>query len=342
MKSFEETYGFQRSDLRLENWRMEPFSRFAFQHAREILPTATISCGIEREEMDWIGEGALCCEQVMIGDRRMAVADFLHSSHTDIFVVMKAGRIVAEWRAAHAKPQSPHILFSVTKSVTGLLAGILEHQGVVDMAAHVSRYLPEAAQSGFGDATLQQLADMQTSLRFDESYLNVDGDYARYRRATGWNPPGPADAGETMTEFLMSIGKGDRPHGVDFQYASPNTDVLGLVLERAASECYVSLVSELIWQPLQTCRHAYMTLDRAGAPRPAGGMCATARDLARLAEAIRTGGQGPGGRIVPQRWVEDMLSGGDANAWRAGNFADFLENGSYRNCWYLTGNRSGA
>ena len=342
MSAFHDLYGFDRAEVGLHNWRLHPFSRFAFEHTREIVPTAHIDCGLERPESAPAGDGPLAGCMVTIGDAELGWKQFLEQSHCDVFVALKRGEIVAEWTAGHADAGRAHILFSISKSVTGILAGILNDQGLLDMEAPVSDYMPEANGSAFGTASIQQLADMRTCLSFDESYLNADGDYARYRRATGWNPAEPGRPSETMVEMLLSIRQGAGAHGGPFHYASPNTDLMGVVLERATGKDYCGLLSDLLWRPLGAHSHACMTVDAVGAPRGAGGMCATARDLARLAEAVRCGGEGANGRIMPAAWVDDMLHGGDQKAWQNGNFAAFLPNGRYRNCWYQTGYGSGA
>ncbi len=342
MNRFSEVYGFPRSELNLGNWRTRPYNVFSFHNVEEVLPVAMTAGQPGEAEAGTTGEGALDGLRVDISGEKHHWSDFLKLSESDVFLAMKEGRFVCEWNAAHVDPARPHLLFSVTKSVTGMLCGMLEDEGLLDMSAPVSRYLPEAEGAGFGNATLQQLADMRTSLAFDESYLNADGDYARYRRATGWNPPVEGAQAETMTELLLSIGQRDEPHGGPFEYASPNTDMLGVVVERVSGRRFMDLLNERIWKPLGARTKALMTLDSEGAPRGAGGMCATARDMARFGEMVRLGGQINGHRVVSQHWVDDMLTNGDRKAWQNGNFSEFFPDGRYRNCWYLTGYESGA
>jgi len=340
MDDFENLFGFGRGEADLANWRTTPFSRFAFQNTREFVPTAQIASAGERPEAPGPGEGALAGATVEIDGERLGWTDFLRRSHTDVFLALKAGKAVAEWQAPHAQPANPHILFSVTKSVTGLLAGILEDRGLLDMTAPVPEYLPEARNSGFATATVQNLADMRTSLKFEEIYLDTDGDYGRYRRAMLWNPA-DGHAPETLADMLMAIPPGPEANGGPVEYASPNTDVLSLVIERASATRYADLLSEAVWKPLGARRNAYVTLDAAGMARGAGGLCATAHDLARLGEAIRRGGEAEGGRIVSGRWIDDMLHGGDSDAWQNGNFTEFVPDGRYRNSWYQTGTERG-
>ncbi len=251
---------------------------------------------------------------------------------------MKDGNIVAEWSAPHVDPSAPHILFSVTKSVTGLVAGVLEDDGLLDPTAPVTRYLPGARRGAYSDARVRDLLDMRVSVIFDEAYLDADGDYDRYRRAMLWNPQRTDKPVESLADVLMSLPKGGGPHGGPFFYASPNTDVLALIIESASGMRYPDVVSQRLWAPMGAKADAYVTLDAIGAPRGAGGLCATARDLARLGETVRLGG----GSVVSKRWIDDMRMAGDHKAWRAGNFSAFLRNGRYRSCWYQSGHESDA
>ena len=103
-----------------------------------------------------------------------------------------------------------------------------------------------------------------------------------YRKAQNWNPLAPGDIPSDLRSFYQNLTTADGPHGGKFYYVSPNTDLLGWVMERATGRRYADLVSELLWQPMGAERSAYITVDRLGAPRCAGGFCCTARDLARF------------------------------------------------------------
>ena len=134
------------------------------------------------------------------------------------------------------------------------------------------------------------------------------------------------------------MGEADGPHGGPFHYVSPNTDLLGWAIERASGERYADLVSRLLWAPMGAQRDAYITVDRLGAPRCAGGVCATARDLARLGLLIAQGGARDGRQIIPAAWIDDISSNGDPVAWDGGDFAHLFGGAAmhYRDKWYVT------
>ena len=79
---------------------------------------------------------------------------------------------------------------------------------------------------------------------------------------------------------------GQGRHGGPFHYVSPNSDLLGWILERVSGRRLVDLMSELLWAPMGAEFDAYVTVDRLGAPRTAGGLCVTLRDLGRVVTEI--------------------------------------------------------
>lgn len=338
---FAETYGFERNTLTLANWRTAPFSRFSFGHAEELVPSAAIAATAEIAEGAPVASDLLhqALPQGLAG--QPDVGSYLDYAHTDAFVLMKAGKIVAEHYAPHAGIDQRHIVFSVSKSLTALVLATLEAEGLIDPDAPVSRLLPEAKGSAYGDCTIRDVLDMRVSLAFDEAYLNTDGAYARYRRATLWNPANPASPNETLLAFLMTLQKDTHPHGGAHFYASPNSDLLGILIERATGDRYADALSTRLWKPLGAHHHASVTVDAEGTARAAGGISVTARDLARVGEMLRNGGMVDGRRIISDAWLSDMLTRGDHQAWVDGK-SNFFPNGRYRSQWYQSGEPDGA
>ena len=87
---------------------------------------------------------------------------------------------------------------------------------------------------------------------------------------------------------------------------------------------------------------AYITVDRKGAARAAGGFCALPRDLLRFAELVRNKGRIKNNEIIPRAWIDDCCRGGDGKLWQQSLSAEKFSQGNYRNQWYQTGNHHGA
>jgi CubicO group peptidase (beta-lactamase class C family) len=329
---FEARYGFPRAAVTLGNWRKAPFSRWSFQNLRELAPTAPMNArrGSGPEAPD---AAALWAEAITLDGRAAPLGAFLAETATDVLLALKDGRPRAGWLAPHALPDAPHLLFSVSKSLTALVAGALAAQDALDLDAPVRAYVPEAEGSAYGDAGLRHLLDMRASLSVDELYGDERGWGARYCRAVLWDPQGPHPA-ETHLSLLLAVRKGDEAHGGPFRYRSANSDMLGVVLARAGGRPFAALARELLWEPLGAAGEAYVSVDREGTAQTAGGMAATAYDLAGVGEMMRAGGAAGPRQVVPEAFVHDALASGDADAWAAGDFAALFPGARYRSKWY--------
>lgn len=324
---------FRRADINLTNWRTRPYSSWSFQNAAELVPSAMIRSA-RRPEMPAQDLGRL--SDLVVNDvagRPRRLPEFLAESDTDAFVVMRSGTIVGEWNAAHSDPAKPHLVFSISKSITGLLAGVLVGRGDLALEDFVVKHVPETAGSAYGDVTVRDLLNMQVSLDFEEVYLDRNGAFDRYRRAMLWNPERAGEPTPDLRSFLCTLRKAAHPHGARHAYRSPNVDMAAIMLECATGERYADLVSRLLWQPMGAHSDAQVTVDRAGNARASGGISMTARDLARVGELVRTGGAG----IVPEDWIASLWAGGDRAIWAAGDQGYAYPGGSYRNYWYDTG-----
>ncbi|MDF1609795.1 serine hydrolase [Hoeflea sp. YIM 152468] len=335
---FEAVNGFPREAVTLANWRTRPYSFWSFRNVAEMVRSARIKTADATSLPKLVDNPDLLGRPAAAGLRH-SIADLLGHSQVDSFLLSRQGRIVCEWHAKGIDRTDPHLIFSIAKSITALVAGMLEDQGILDPSAPIGELVPETRNSAFADATVQHLLDMRVSLDFDESYLSEE-DYARYRRAMSWNPPSGKD--EAMLSFLCSLRKASGPHGTDHWYLSPNSDLLGIVLERVSGERFTDLCSRLLWQPLGASADAYVTVDPQGAPRTAGGISCRPHDLLALGQMLINGGTVNGNRIVSQRWIDDMQKNGDSEAWARGTQADFLKTGRYRNNWYQVGGGSNA
>lgn len=313
----------QISGATLANWREAPYNRWAFHHVRELIPTADI--GFDRRRVRELRSRAQELDVRIEPDsgEPLSLAQVLAETQTDGFVVLHRGELIFEHYGAMA-PEAPHILMSVTKSLLGLLFGALG----LEAERQVTDVLPELAGTAYKGATIRNLLDMRAGVAFNEDYLAKSGTIVEYRKATGWNPLGPGEHPSDLHSFYKVLTARDGAHGGRFHYISPNTDLLGWVIERATGRRYADLMSDHLWTRIGAETSAYITLDRLGAPRTAGGMCVTARDLARVGQWIIEN---------PSPRIEDIERNGDRAAWDAGSFVPYFPGlpMHYRSQWYV-------
>ena len=326
-------------ELNLSNWRQPRNNRWAFHHVREIIPTESIPRGAKVNEFDRaIVDSVAGVSMSGSEDEDWSLQDWLEVSNSDALLVAHRGKIVHEWYVDPAIETSPHIVFSVSKSMTATLAGVLVEQGILDPTKLLVEYIPELATSGYRGVSLQNLLDMQVDIDFDEDYQATSGKFVEYRTATAWHPCEVDAIDQNLHEFLCTLSAGKGEHGKVFRYKSPNSDLLGWVLERASGERLAEVLAKYLWQPMGAEADACITVDRKGAARTAGGICVLPRDLLRFAELVRNRGYANGQQVIPRWWIEDCSDGGSLEAWRRGESAKEFPAGSYRNKWYQTGN----
>ena len=313
----------------LANWRTQPYSSWAFHHVREIVPSAEI----RNDPSDvW----TLAGDDPLIDAAEVEAA--VAGTRTDALVVLHKGRVVHELYRNGMTAEDPHILMSVSKSVLGLLAGILSAKGFLDTDAPLTEYIPELEGTAYDGATVRNALDMRVGVEFAEDYTATGGPIIAYRKAANWNPLEPGETPLDLRSFQLTLEARDGDHGDRFHYVSPVTDLMAWVMERAAGQRYADLISEHLWQPLGAERPGYITLDRIGGARAAGGVCFTARDLARLGAVMANGGRrADGQQVVPEAWVADILENGDPGAWNRGDFAEMYPGLDihYRAKWYV-------
>jgi CubicO group peptidase (beta-lactamase class C family) len=256
-------------------------------------------------------------------------------------LIIHEGRIVYERYFGCLDEAGKHAAMSMTKSMTGLLAEILVAEGTLDEDALVSDIVPELSESAFGDATVRQVMDMTTGVRFSEDYANPDADIWIYSDAASPFPK-PADhtGPDGYFEYLQTVQR-EGSHGEAFGYKTINSDALGWIVSRVTGKAVTELLSERVWSRLGTEQDAYFTVDGKGIPFAGGGMTAGLRDLGRVGLLMLQGGEYGGEQLFPPTVVDNIRAGGDREAFARAGYTT-LEGGSYRSMWWVFHNDHGA
>lgn len=321
-----------------------PAMRWSVSHFRQLMPTVNVSRGLGapdklkralRDDIDRVSFLPTGSE------RPMSWQDSLLANYTDGIIVLHEGRVVYERYFGVLKPAGQHGAMSVTKTFTGTLAAMMVAEGTLDPGRKVADYVPELGRSAFGSATVRQLMDMTTGIKFSEDYADPKAEV--WKHAAAGNPlPKPKDYSgpRTYYEFLQTV-QPEGAHGEAFHYRTANTDALGWVLARVSGRSVAQLLSERIWSKLGAEQDAYMSVDSIGTPFAGGGLNTGLRDLARFGEMIRNEGRFNGQQIVPRAAVQDIRKGGNRADFAKAGYT-LLDGWSYRDMWWVTHNEHGA
>lgn len=321
-----------------------PAIRWSVVHMREMLPTKNVSRGLKAPHEFQYNLDPEIDSLTFVpwnSDKPMTWETSLWENYTDGMIILHQGKVVYERYFAELTENDVHAVMSLTKSFTGTLASILVAEGTLDVKKLVTFYVPELKNSAYADATVREVMDMTTALKYSEDYANPKADIWEFSAAG--NPlPKPKDykGPEGYYEYLETIKK-QGEHGEAFGYKTVNADALGWIISKATGKPITHLLSEKIWSKIGMEQNAYYQVDGKGIAFAGGGLSAGLRDLARFGELIRSQGKWNEEQIFPEAAVQDIEKGGSKEAFAKSKHPK-LKGWSYRNMWWMTENKNGA
>ncbi|WP_395686520.1 serine hydrolase domain-containing protein [Aestuariivirga sp.] len=217
------------------------------------------------------------------------LADLLAEPCFCALVVVQDGRIRLERYAADFGPANFHSIQSITKTIAHIVIGKLVAERTLDVTRAIGDYVQEAGPAYTG-VSVQQALDMDVSSNFSEDYSapyapapppGAAVGYARQEIAMGWRLPPPGEAEFGVRDFAAALVPAPRKvASPETLYASPNTDMLGWVIERVTGKGLVHHVNTIV-EAAGFESPFHISLDCKGVPVLSGGGVMTARDLAR-------------------------------------------------------------
>ncbi|MEQ8412280.1 MAG: serine hydrolase, partial [Erythrobacter sp.] len=296
-----------------------PRLRWSVCHLREFLPTEQISRGLGApSDLAYLSPAEFAEERARIdaltftpmnADAPMTWERSLYANYTDGMLILHKGKVVYERYFGCLEEDGKHAAMSMTKSVTGLLAQILVAEGKLDETKRVRDIIPEIGSSAFADATVRQVMDMTTGVKYSEDYSDPNADIWLYSRAASPLPkPSGYDGPDGYWEYLQQVEPEGR-HGDAFHYKTINSDMLGWIVSRVSGKSVTELASERLWRPMGAEQDAYQTVDGKGVPFAGGGITAGLRDLGRLGQLMLDKGVAGGERLFPAAVAERIAKG---------------------------------
>ncbi|MFM6832186.1 MAG: serine hydrolase domain-containing protein [Novosphingobium sp.] len=226
---------------------------------------------------------------------------------TRALIVMKNGRIVAERYGEGVHENTRLVSWSMAKSVTGVMIGMLVSDGRLrlDETAPV----PAWQRSGDprGEITLRQLLQMRSGLRHSEAIDPIyESDEVRMLFL---------DGRDDMARYAEDQPLEAEP-GRKFEYSSATSVILADLAARVLSsapdpESRRRAVAEYLRTRLfEPARMKSMLpeFDRAGTLVGGSLIHGTARDWARFGEFLRNKGSVRGAQIIPRQWIDFMVT----------------------------------
>jgi CubicO group peptidase (beta-lactamase class C family) len=212
-------------------------------------------------------------------------------------VILHEQDILFERYATDFGPHCVHSLQSISKTTINLIIGLLVEQGLIDLSRPVSDYIHEIG-SGYAGASVQRVLNMDVVNNYSEDFSNSRSTYYEHEVAMGWRLPSNPQSAQTEREFLVGVESHDTVNRDGLvHYKDINTQLLGWIAERASGRPLRSFLADIVdASGIEGVFH--MTTDREGVPNLEGGVCMTARDLARYMAIFARRGRGIFGEPV--------------------------------------------
>jgi CubicO group peptidase (beta-lactamase class C family) len=224
--------------------------------------------------------------------------DFLGRNRNTGLLVLKGDTILAERYQYDRTAEHRFASGSMVKTVVAMLVGIaLAEHKIASIDDKAEDYVPELKRTPYGQTSLRHLLTMSSGVRFREEGRSAADSALLLRRSVGRNSAGGA---ATVAPFKQRA----RKPGTKFQYASGETQVLGLVLHAAVGKPISQYLSEKIWQPMGAEADATWLIDKAGYEVAFCCLNATLRDWARFGLLLANYGALDGKQIIPAEWVK--------------------------------------
>jgi len=238
--------------------------------------------------------------QIMNYEKKaFSLHEFLDQSPTVAFLVIRNDSLLYERYFDKYTRESQVASFSVAKSFVSALIGIAIAEGKIRSEDdRVVEYIPELSRmEGWDKVTIHHLLQMSSGVHFTESYYTPFSGAATFYY------------GRNLRKNLERM-KLDRDPMQKFEYKSSNTQLLGLILERATGKSNTEYLHEKIWQPLGMEFDASWSIDRKKNGLEKSFCCinARARDFAKFGRLYLKKGKWDERQIVPEEWVVKSTS----------------------------------
>jgi CubicO group peptidase (beta-lactamase class C family) len=205
-------------------------------------------------------------------------------------ILMRHGRIVAEAYYAPYTIDTPHRMFSITKSFVSLAIGLLEDEGCLKLTDHIVDYFPEklpkeGVHPYIAAVTIRDMLMMATC-HGSTTYKKL--------------PPEDTD----WVRSFFTVTPSHMP-GTCFSYDTSSSHVLCALVEKLTGTDLLSYLRTKLLDEIGFSKDAYILKAPMGESMAGSGLVATPRDILKVMNLIRQNGQYEGKQLLPEKYLKD-------------------------------------
>ncbi|WP_271393627.1 serine hydrolase domain-containing protein [Aequorivita sinensis] len=238
-----------------------------------------------------------------IWDDKTTLTSYMSDNHVQGVIVIQNNKIKLEAYSNGIDKETLWTSFSVAKSVSSMLVGVALKEGDIEsLDDPLKKYITELEGYDYGEVSVRQLLTMTSGIAWNEDYEDHNSDVAQMYLQ-------PCDGNEShILNYMKQLKFSNKP-GTTWNYSTGETDLVGILVQKATGKSLAEYLSEKIWKPWGMEHCAYWLADECSNENIGGsGLSASLRDFARLGTLILSESKLNNNNILAEEWVKDATS----------------------------------
>jgi CubicO group peptidase (beta-lactamase class C family) len=188
------------------------------------------------------------------------------------------------------------ISWSMAKSfMSGLYGKALADGAIKNLDETVESYAPSLKGSAYEGASIRNVLNMASGIRYNEDYMDPKSDINDMGRVLG--------LGGSMDDYASGLTAREVEAGTRWKYVSIDTHVAAMVLRAATGKSLHELFNETYSKNLGFENAPYYMTDGKNVAFALGGLNLTTRDYAKFGQLFLDGGKFGGKQVIPEEWA---------------------------------------
>ncbi len=233
-------------------------------------------------------------------------------------VVLRNGKLACKINFAPYDDQTPHILFSLSKTFASAAAGFAVSEGLLSWDSRVAEIfadqMPANPSVWLSSVTLHHLLCMGSGLKAESNLVKQTDDWVR----------------ETLAYEC------DAEPGTRFHYNSHGTYLVSAMVQRVSGQDLIDYLTPRLFEPLGIAKPEWIRCPK-GICVGGWGMYVSSDSIARFGQCILQKGVWQGKQILPTEWIERATAAQISNAGHS-EHPDWVQGYGYQ-IWRTRGNR---
>lgn len=232
-----------------------------------------------------------------------SVDGYMNANNIGGLMVLKDNKIRLEAYGEGVDSTTVWTSFSVAKSITSMLLGVALKEGDIEsLNDPLGKYIPELKGKDYGKVSIKELLTMTSGIEWNEDYADSNSDVAQMYLQPCF------DQEAHILTYMKSLKSIEEP-GETFNYSTGETDLLGILIQKATGQSLSKYLSDKIWKPWGMAQDAHWLADECSMLNLGGsGLSATLRDYARLGTVMLEKGKMEEENLFADEWIKDATA----------------------------------